>query len=190
MLAVGTIVDNAQNITAQIRLIQSIELPAAPAWLSHVPVVGARTAAQWRQFTALDPDQRFEVLTPYLESALRWIAAEAGSAGAMVLQFLLTTIITAILLGEVGEPVKNGLLRFASRLAGRQGAEVAVLAARAVRSVVLGVVGTALIQTVIGGAGLWLVGVPGAPLLAAVMLLLCLAQLGPLLVLAPAVIWV
>jgi predicted PurR-regulated permease PerM len=189
MLAVGTIVDNAQNITTQIRLIQSVELPAAPAWLEHVPVVGARTAAQWRQFTALGPDQRVEALTPYLETALRWIAAEAGSIGAMVLQFLLTTIITALLLAN-GETVRNGVLRFASRLAGHQGAEVTILASRAVRSVVLGVVGTALIQTVIGGAGLWLVGVPGAPLLAAVMLLFCLAQLGPLLVLAPAVIWV
>src|SRR3954469_10470792 len=107
MLAIGTIVDNAQNISAQTSLIQSIALPAAPAWLEHVPVVGARTAAQWQQFAALGPDQRVEVLTPYLESALRWIAAEAGSVGAMILQFVLTTIITAILLAN-GETVRNG----------------------------------------------------------------------------------
>ncbi len=53
----------------------------------------------------------------------------------------------------------------------------------------LGVVVTALIQAAIGGAGLWLAGLPAAALLTAVMLFLCLAQLGPMLVLAPADIW-
>ena len=44
-------------------------------------------------------------------------------------------------------------------------------------------------QTAIGSTGLLIAGVPGAALLAAVMLFLCLAQLGPTLVLAPVVIW-
>jgi predicted PurR-regulated permease PerM len=54
---------------------------------------------------------------------------------------------------------------------------------------VLGVVGTALIQTAMGGFGLWITGVPAAALLTAIMFFLCLAQLGPLLVLAPPVVW-
>ena len=53
----------------------------------------------------------------------------------------------------------------------------------------LGVVVTALIQAAIGGAGLFIAGLPAAALLTAVMLFLCLAQLGPMLVLVPAVIW-
>jgi predicted PurR-regulated permease PerM len=188
-LALATIVNNARNITAQIKLIQSIELPPVPAWLARVPVLGRRLVAPWETFGSLGPDERYEMLSPYLQSGLRWVAAEAGSLGGMLVQFLVTTVITAILLGN-GETVRNGILRFAARLAGHQGEESATLAARAVRSVVLGVVVTAVIQTLIGGAGLLLAGVPAAALLAAVMLFLCLAQLGPLLVLAPAVIWV
>jgi predicted PurR-regulated permease PerM len=106
----------------------------------------------------------------------------------MLLQFLLTMIIAAILLTN-GETVRGGILSFALRLGGRQGTDVATLAARAVRSVVLGIVGTALIQTAIGSTGLLIAGVPGGALLAAVMLFLCLAQLGPVLVLAPVVVW-
>jgi len=187
-LALMAIVSNARNIGGQLRVIQSIALPAVPAWLERVPIVGARVATQWADFVALGPEQRAAVLAPYVESSLRWFAAEAGGLGAMLLQFLLTTIIAAILLAN-GETVSAGILSFASRLGGRQGAEVATLAARAVRSVVLGVVGTALIQTAIGSTGLLIAGVPGAALLAAVMLFLCLAQLGPTLVLAPVVIW-
>jgi predicted PurR-regulated permease PerM len=53
----------------------------------------------------------------------------------------------------------------------------------------LGLVLTALIQAALGTIGLFIANVPGASLLAAIMLILCLAQLGPLLVLAPTVIW-
>jgi predicted PurR-regulated permease PerM len=48
---------------------------------------------------------------------------------------------------------------------------------------------TALIQVAIGGTGLYVSGVPAAGLLSAVMLFFCLAQIGPLLVLLPAVAW-
>jgi predicted PurR-regulated permease PerM len=48
---------------------------------------------------------------------------------------------------------------------------------------------TAMIQAAIGGIGLFVVGVPAAGLLMAVMLMLCLAQLGPILVLIPAIVW-
>jgi predicted PurR-regulated permease PerM len=55
--------------------------------------------------------------------------------------------------------------------------------------VALGVGVTAVVQTVLGGIGLALAGVPFASLLSAVMLMLCIAQLGPALVLFPAVGW-
>jgi predicted PurR-regulated permease PerM len=48
---------------------------------------------------------------------------------------------------------------------------------------------TALVQAAIGGAGLFITGVPAAALLTAVMLILCLSLLGPLPVLVPAIIW-
>ena len=71
----------------------------------------------------------------------------------------------------------------------RQVADVTIRAGQAIRSVVLGVVVTALLQSAIGGLGLAISGIPAAPLLAAVMLFLCLAQLGPVPVLLPAVIY-
>jgi predicted PurR-regulated permease PerM len=106
-----------------------------------------------------------------------------------MLQFLLTVVIAAILYAQ-GETVREGVLSFARRLAGQQGEDVAVLAGKAVRGIVLGVVLTALIQVAIGGIGLFIAGVPAAALLTAVMAIPCLAQLGPILVLIPAVIWV
>jgi predicted PurR-regulated permease PerM len=63
------------------------------------------------------------------------------------------------------------------------------LAAQAVRGVALGVIVTALVQSLLAGLGLWISGVPRPGLLLAVAFVLGVAQLGPLLVLLPAVIW-
>ena len=187
-LALMTIVRNAHNVTTELGYLESIALPAAPPWLARIPFGGERLAAEWSRFAALDPQQRLAELTPYVQTALQWFVVKAGSVGMMLLQFLLTAIISAIVLVR-GESVRDGLLQFAARLAGQQGREAALMAARAIRGVVLGVVVTALLQAAIGGVGLFIAGLPAAALLTAVMLFLCLAQLGPMLVLVPAVVW-
>ncbi len=53
----------------------------------------------------------------------------------------------------------------------------------------LGVVVTAVAQTAVGGIGLLVVGVPFAPLLTAIIFILCLIQFGPGPVMVPAVVW-
>ena len=53
----------------------------------------------------------------------------------------------------------------------------------------MGIVVTAFVQVLIAGAGLLIASTPGTPLLCAAILLLCLAQLGPGLIMVPAVIW-
>jgi predicted PurR-regulated permease PerM len=51
------------------------------------------------------------------------------------------------------------------------------------------VVVTAVIQTLIAGIGLVVCSVPAAAFLTAACLMLCIAQLGPMLVMIPVVIW-
>lgn len=187
-LALVTIVNNARNITAEIKSFESIALPPPPAWLTGIPFIGERVGAEWTRFSALDAAHRSAALTPYAQATLQWFAGQAGSIGLLLLQFVLTAIISGLGLAK-GETVRESILRFAERLAGRQGYDAAVLAARTIRGVVLGVVGTALVQAAIGGVGLFICGVPAAGLLTAVMLFMCLSQIGPLLVLVPAAIW-
>src|SRR4030095_14363150 len=83
----------------------------------------------------------------------------------------------------------GGARALGRRLGGERGAEVMRLAAKAVRSVALGVVVTALVQSVLAGVALWMCGVPGAGILAALVFMLGIAQLGPLPILLPAIGW-
>jgi predicted PurR-regulated permease PerM len=187
-LAVVTIVDHAGDLRGEMRSFELMQLPPPPDWLVRVPLVGEWITDEWVRFAALGVDQKASVVLPYAQAVLQWFAARAGGLGIALIQFVLTAVITALALAD-GERVRDWILRFAERLAGGQGHEAAVLAARTIRGVVLGVVGTALVQAAIGGVGLFVAGVPAAPLLAAVTLFICLAQLGPLPVLIPCVAW-
>ena len=106
----------------------------------------------------------------------------------MIVQFLLIVIISVILYLN-GEIAAQGVRKFATRLAGANGERAAILAAATIRSVAIAVIGTAVVQTVIAGAGLVVASVPGAGLLAATALIFNLAQIGPWLVMLPAVAW-
>jgi predicted PurR-regulated permease PerM len=186
--ALITIGRNARNITAELKSYEAMPLPPPPPWLNEVPFGGERIAAEWVRFASLEPRERTAALTPFVQTALQWFAAQAGGIGTTLIQFLLTAIISALVLAN-GETVRDGTLRFAARLGGRQGHEAALLAGATIRGVVLGVVGTALVQAAVGGLGLLVTGVPAAGLLTAVMLFVCLGQLGPLPVLVPSVAW-
>ena len=78
----------------------------------------------------------------------------------------------------------------AVRLAGEDGITYASIGQATVRSVARGILGVALIQSLLAGLGFLAVGVPGAGLLALVCLLLAVVQIGPGIVLAGAVIYV
>jgi predicted PurR-regulated permease PerM len=88
-----------------------------------------------------------------------------------------------------GEAAAALARRFAARLAAERGEGAVHLAGQAIRAVALGVVVTAVLQTLLGWLGLAVAGIPFASLLAAVMLLLAIAQIGVVPVMLCAVAW-
>jgi predicted PurR-regulated permease PerM len=126
---------------------------------------------------------------PYAAESGRWLLSKLGNVGFMLIQFLLIVILSAVLYAG-GEAAAATVRHFGPPPGRRQGEKSVVLAGQAIRGVALGVCVTALVQTVLGGIGLAIAGVPFAALLSAVMLMFCIAQIGPGLILFPAVAWV
>ena len=186
-LAIAIIIENADNITAWVKTLETKVIPPLPGWMTGIPVVGPKLAAAWESAMS-GPASLSGRLAPYAGKLLNWFLSQAGSIGMIALQFLLTMIITAIFY-TYGETASTGVIRFARRLGGNNGEEVAVLAAKTIRGVALGVVGTALIQALLAALGMAIAGVPAVAVLTALVFILCIAQLGPGLVLVPAVIW-
>jgi predicted PurR-regulated permease PerM len=188
-LAIGTIVMEADRLIDWGRRLAELRLSPPPEFLHKVPIIGSGIAAAWEQALASGAEGLMARLAPYANDIVRWFVSEVGSAGFVVLQFLLTVVLAGVMYSG-GEAAAMTVRRFGRRLAGERGENAVVLAGQAIRAVALGVGVTAIVQSVLGGIGLAIAGVPFAGLLTAVMFMLCIAQLGPTLVLLPAVIWV
>jgi len=189
VLAIVTIVGNADQLVDWAKLATTWRPgEQAPQWLRDLPVVGGMADTLWAQLRALGLAEIMPKLTPYAGNVTKWFVAEVGSIGLVIVQFLLTVAIAAVLY-SMGEEGADHVRRFAHRLAGDRGAGAVQLAGDAIRGVALGVGVTAVVQSVVAGIGLALAGIPFAGLLTALMFMLCIAQIGPLPVLLPALIW-
>ena len=188
-VAINTVATNIDAIRDLIHTALTMRMPAPPAWLAQVPLVGQPLADAWTKFSLAGGQEFISKVIPYAGAITQWFAYAVGSLGVMFVQFLLTTAIAAVMFSG-GEEAADYLIRFGHRLAGERGERAVHIAGQAIKSVALGVVVTAVAQAVIGGIGLMMVGLPLAGVLTALMFLLCLIQLGPALVLIPAVIWV
>jgi predicted PurR-regulated permease PerM len=188
LAASAILVSYAGEAAALARQLTESGLPPAPAWVAELPLVGRSLSAAWTSAAAAGPEGLAKTLGPHVTDAARWVLARAGGLAGMVVQFMLVVVLCAVMYSN-GEAAANGVRRFGRRLAGRRGESTVTLAGQAIRGVAIGVGATALVQTVLGGLGLLAAGVPFPGLLSATMLMLCVAQLGPSLVLFPAVGW-
>ena len=188
-LAILTLVSNADRIADWARLVTTMHVPDRPPdWLTHLPFVGERVAEAWAQAAAAGIEGALAQLRPYAGNLTRWFVAEVGSVGFLLLQFILTVAIAAVIYGH-GEEAAAMVRRFAHRLGGARGEDTVTLAGNAIRGVALGVGVTAVVQAVLGGVVLALSGIPFAGLLTALMFMFCIAQIGVLPVMVPAAIW-
>jgi predicted PurR-regulated permease PerM len=188
VLAVYALVGNMDTITTWLKSVSTASIPPPPGWVSGLPLIGDKVAERWIDIASGGTSGILAQLQPFANDAARWVAELFGSIGILILEFFLTVVVAAIMYAE-GEIAREGLIRFGRRLAGDRGEKVIILAGQAVRAVALGVVVTALAQTVLAGIGLGVAGIPFAGVLTAVVLILCIAQIGPLVVLIPAIIW-
>lgn len=181
--------ERAGDVPALATKIADARLPPPPQWLGNVPVVGDRALEIWDRVASQRVDELLAKAAPYVREVVTWFGRQAGSIGLVLVQFVLTVVLCAVLYSG-GESWAAWTRRFSRRLAGDRGDRVTVLAAQAIRGVALGVVVTAILQSVLGGIGLAIAGVPFASALTAVMFVLCIAQIGPILVLLAATAWV
>lgn len=156
-IALRAIVTHADQIPGAATRLIDAQLPPPPAWLESVPLVGAKAAETWNEFTGQGTTQLAELLSPYVRVAVSWFVSRAGSLAMVLVNFVLIVVLSAILYSG-GEAWAAWACRFGARLAGEQGERMVVLAGQAIRGVALGVVVTAIAQSLLGGLGLLVAG--------------------------------
>lgn len=188
LLTAGTILSSADQIVTWTRSIIAGGLPHTPSFVKSIPLVGERLDKAWEEAASSGPEGLAARIGPYAGQATLWFVHSAGGAGKIAVEVILTVILAAVLY-STGEKAAHGVIRFIRRLAGRRGEHAIILAAAAIRSVALGVVVTAIAQTILAGIGLAVSGIPAAGILTAFAFVLCIAQIGPGVVLFAATAW-
>jgi len=163
------------------------ELPTFE-WLHSVPLVGSKLYGLWNNLLSTGGSALLEKVRPYIGTTTSWFISQAVQIGTLFIHLGLMLLFSIVLFAK-GESIGRSIRHFGARLAPKRGDAAVILASQAIRAVALGVVVTALAQGILGGIGLAISGIPFASLLTVVMILSCLVQLGPLIVLVPAIIW-
>lgn len=181
----GTLVNSAQALAVDLSD-GTLSIPPPPGRVAHWPVIGESLYGFWA-LASTNLEEALGQVGPYLKTAGTWLVSVAAGAGLGILQFVFAIVIAGVFLANA----RSGTVAtdtIALRLAGERGPEFADIAQTTVRSVARGILGVALIQSILAGLGFLAVGLPAAGLLALVCLLLAVIQIGIFPVLIPVVI--
>ena len=182
------VLQNMDRIRTFLSSAPHYHIPAAPAWLAKLPLVGGKAAATWSSAAAAGVPALAAKVEPHLRGLPAWLGQQFGSFGSFLVEFALTVAIQAVMFAR-GEQAVAGVRAFLCRVAGKYGDQTVDLVGATIRTVALGVVVTALAQALFAGLGLAIAHVPAAAALTAVMFALCASQIGPIPILIPVVIW-
>jgi predicted PurR-regulated permease PerM len=188
MLAFGAVVVENLRSLANKMVDGSLGVPPPPADVQDWPLIGPSLYDLW-ELADTNLDLALERLGPELKAVGRWVLQAAAGAGLGIVQFIAAVIAAGFMMlhGAGGRRAAHGLAR---GLAGAErGDHLADLAGATVRSVARGVLGVAVIQAVMAGVGMLVMGVPFAGIWTLVALILAVVQIGVGPVLIPAVIW-
>ncbi len=120
-LAVITIIENADRIAAQARSLVDFSLAGPPAWIEafRLPESVLQHGGMNSRRSAPMSDQ--PALSLMSKNTVTWFMGQAGDIGMMIVQFLLTIIIAAILFAQGERPSRaSGYLPSAGRITSRR----------------------------------------------------------------------
>lgn len=158
----------------------------APLWLKDYPL-GNLIYDPWESFH--QDRQKFLVeLTPLIRKTAGQAGLVAGKVAVSLLEFAFALVICGFFFHS-GEKLTQVARNSLQRLFGPKGGELLELSAGTIRSVMLGVLGTAALQAVLMALGFALAGVPQVVLLAFAGFFFASLQLSTAIVWAPVVVW-
>lgn len=184
-LGVGA-VDGVKDIAAQLSD-GTLAVPSPPAWVKDWPLIGAPLYEFWDQ-ASTNLRAVLRDVVPHLKPLAGTLFSFAGNAGIGTLKFLAAVALAGFLFPH-GAQLAAAFRGFLSRVVPQQSEHFLDLAGATIRAVSQGVIGIAVLQSLLAGIGFKLAGIPSAGLLAFVVMLLAIIQIGATVVMLPVIIW-
>lgn len=182
-----TFADDVARLAKRLHEYSSQGLPPAPEWLAKVPFVGERLTAYWGSLHG-DAELAAKTLRVWFDKITPWLLSWGITIGEGILQMTLSLVI-AFFFYRDGPTVAARIEEGIKRIAGDYAQQLVQTVGTTVKSVVYGLLGTAIAQGIMAGIGFLIAGIPGAFLLALFTFVLSLVPGGPPMVWVPATIW-
>ena len=184
----GTIVLDGFEKYGHLAETEELKIPPPRDSVKDWPVIGERVYQGWDAASS-NLEKTLTLHQDKVRELMRKGISFVGGFAGTLLMFILASVISGVLLTnqELGNSMAS---KVAQRLSPERGQELLDSTVLTIRNVTKGILGVALIQATLAGLGLFIMDVPGAPLLTIAVLILAIVQLGPGLVLIPASIWV
>lgn len=162
-------------------------LPDAPLWLTDVPIIGPSLTERWNAWAA-DLTSMVPFFRPYFGVVGEFLLSVLLGLANGVLLFLLALFV-AFFFYVSGEKLAAHTQAVFRRIAGDQADRLIAVTGATIRGVVYGILGTALVQGILTGMGLWAAGVPRPLMLGVVAGGLSVLPIGAPSVWIPASLW-
>lgn len=187
MLIIMSIAKNSGFLIDLIKNLSQRELPALN-WLETIPLVGNELHQKWQELINNDGSELIQQIQPYLGTVVSWAIKQLTNISVFIFHCTVMVVFSALLFFK-GEDVKKHVYDFARRLSKQHGENTITLAGKSIRAVALGVIVTAVTLTIIGGLSLMITNVPFAGFISLLLFICCVAQIGPVLIMACCTIW-
>ena len=166
----------------------NLVVPSPPEGVKNWPLIGPQLYELWNQ-ASNNIRAALREVAPHLKPLAGTMLGLAGNAGVGTLKFLLSVALAGFLFPYGSQLVAAGR-GFLYRIVPEQSEHFLELAGATIRAVSQGVIGVAIIQSLLAGIGFKLAGIPGAGLLAFAVMILAIVQIGAAIVLFPVIIWI
>ena len=185
-LLAQTLIDGFQSLAVRLHD-DTVMIPPPPPNVATWPLVGKPLSDLW-SLASNNLSAALQSFAPQLKAAASGLLLAAAGVGLGVLQFFASIVVAGFLLANSSQcsRVSRGL---AIHLFGYKGPEFEALAGATLRSVTTGILGVALIQSLLAGLGFLMIRLPAAGLWALVFLVAAVLQVG-VIVLIPVVVYV
>jgi len=166
----------------------SLQVPPPPENVESLPLVGDKLDASWT-LASENLDEALKRFNPQLEAIRGTLIKMAGGAGGAFLQMFASIIIMGFFLATPGK-ILAGVRSVVSWLAGGNGPLLLAQSETTIRSVARGILGVAIIESILAAIAMVIAGVPAAGFWTFLILVLSIVQVPPLLVMIPMAIYV
>jgi predicted PurR-regulated permease PerM len=151
------------------------------------PLIGAKAYDLWN-LASTNFTEALAKIGPGLKPLSTRLLILVSSAGLSTVKFIAAVIIAGFLF-KPGPSLVRSVGSVFRRLTTEHGDEYVELVGISVRNLARGVIGVALLQSLLVGIGLIVAGMPGAGLISLSVLILAIIQIGSAIVIIPVVIW-